>query len=392
MVNYKEAFEKFYNDSISLSDNVDNYTFFIQRGLSLCILKKCIDSNDIPLGVELSAESIFKILNIDINECNIDLNFFKNYIVLKLISGTKILSLSNPSTPKMTQICSYNGTFVMSPEYCSFEPIEKLANDLDIPLYAVETKILKSKFTDLISDYTNANFKELMLLGCVDKFNVVGSDFNLNAEMKKLISASHKEDKSIYDYLKDDYISSNLNKYIKKYPSIKDSKTFINGLLLKYMKAELVPSSELLTDKIKNDFKNNINNSIAQRKALEKFIYKGWSNKHEYDRLLDTNEERMALSKEMDKLFEKDSKNIVIKIENEVVFESDSSGDYRIDVVNLIRSTVIGKYTFKELFPVIQCYNADGFPTPCIKVFSASLRKKLSIYKEGKEIYPCVQK
>lgn len=390
MVDYKEIFKKFYDNSIALKGEINNYNIFLERGLSLCILERCLNSDDIPLGVEISSKKIFNILNIDVDRNNMDINLFKNYVVLKLQSGIKILSLSNPNTPKMTQICSYDGTFVMSPEYSSFEPLEKLANELDIPLYSVESNLLKSKFKDLIDEYIGENLYELMLLGCVDKSNVVNSDFNLNAEMKKIISASYKEDMSIYDYLKENYISSNLSKYIKKYPSIKDNKLSINNLLLKYKKAEWVPHSELLTDNVKNDFKVNIKKSVAQRRELEKFIYKGWLDKPNYDMLLEVNKECTEMISKLNKIVEKNPTNIVLKMDESILFDSNSFVSCEMSTNMMIMPIKLGKYNFKKFTPVIECFDMAGFRSNIIKLENSQDRKRFSVHKDGVQIYPSI--
>lgn len=389
MVDYKEIFKRFYENSISLRDNFHNYNLFIERGLCLCILKKYITTNDIPLGEELSSEKIFKILNIDTDNENIDLNLFNNYIILKLERGIKILSLPKRGTGKMTQVCFYDGVFVMSNEYNFFEPLSTLSNDVDIPLYLVESNALKSRFKDLADYYIDENLNELILLGCIDKNNIISSNFNLNSKMKKIISASHKENKSIYDYLKDDYISKNLTNYIKKYPSTKENKSFVSDLLLKYKKAELVPYSEILTDKVKNDFKVNIKKSISHRRELEKFIYKGWIDKHNYDLLLDYNKESIEIVAKLNSVIENNALNIVMTMDGAVLLNLYSDSTCEI-FVNMMTTVIkIGNFNFKKLYPVIEYYDFVGPTRKNIKLETTQERKNFFIYKDGIEIYPC---
>lgn len=388
-VDYKEIFKKFYDDSIVLSDELHNYTIGLEKGIALCILKKYLTSDDIPLGEELSAKKIFNILNIDANKDNIDLNLFQNYIVLKLKDYIRILLVPKNRLSKMVTICAYDGKFIMSTGYDSFVPLIKLSKNLDIPLYGVESNILKLRFKNLIDKYVNENRNSLLLLGCVDKNNIVDSSFKLNSEMKKAISESGVKNISIYEYLKEHYISNNLFNYTKKYPSVKKSETLINKLLIKYKKAELVSDSELLTDKVKNDFKINIEKSIAQRRALEDFIDNEWKEKYAYDIFVAANNEVLNMIDDFNKIIKKNPTNIIIKNRDITLFDSTSVRNFQL-LTSIMSSYVkLGDYIFKKISPVIECYNpSTGTMSKVIKLENISDREGFSIYEDGIRIYP----
>lgn len=396
MVDYKENFKKFYEDAKLLKNNthINNYHSYLEQGIALCILKKYLTDNDIPLGEELSIKKIFNILNIDINKNDMDFNLFKNYIILKMEDSLTILSVPKGKIKVMNQICVFDGTFVMNSEYEGFEPLTVLASDLNISLYCIESNILKLKFKNLIDEYLNENLNELILLGSIDKNNVIDSDFNLDSEMKKIISESYNKNTSIYDYLKDSYISNNLFNYVRKYPCIKKSITYLNKLLLKYKKADLISDSELLTDKVKNDFKVNIEKSIAQRRELERLIYNEWIEKKQYDMLLNVNKNSENMITELNKITSElsNTNNIVINNGTFVIFNSNSSDSYRIFITRTTSNIIFGNYTFKKIVPVIECYNETrGIMSKVIKLETLSDRENFSMHKNGVEIYPSIK-
>lgn len=389
MVDYREIFKRFYENSLILKNDISNYAIFLERGISLCVLKKYLADGEIPLGEELTVAKIFEILDMK-NMKNIDFSLFNNLVILKLESGIKILSVPDRTMPKMTQVCCYDGTFVTSNEYSSFEPLVELANELDISLYSVESTVLKSKFEDLIKDYVDKSTSDLMLLGCIDTYNVIDSTFSIDSEMKKIISASYTKQVSIYDYLKEYYISSNLSKYILKYPSIKKSKLSMSSLLFKYKKAELVPHDDLLTDRVKQDFKDNIARYIAQRRELEKFIYKGWLDKGNYDLLTSLNDDSFNIVASLNEIIDKNSSNIVMKIKEEVLFDSSLINDCKINIDTSVDTVKIGKYNFRKHSPLIQCYDENSFLIKSIKLETESRKKEFVIYKDEVKIYPYI--
>lgn len=304
-MNYNFIFETFYNNVFSKDKEFEHQESFkksnanveVNRGLAMCLLSYYINTNDNILGIQLTVEDVFGILKIE--NKNYDLDIISNFMIIKLNSELRVLSLTKSQSPTITEMCHYSMNFINDPIYFEYSSLIKLSDELDINLYAQDAKILTERFSNCMSEYLSNNLMSIICIAYNLEKNTSGNIFALDGELRSVFTKSRSLGITIFEYLREYYIQDKIANLKIKFPTTKNSKRWIKLMLTQYGGEENIRDNVLFSGEIKSHFRDLIISIVSNKCRIEKYLKYKWAYRKDYINIVNNNKKIDMLYKQL---------------------------------------------------------------------------------------------